>query len=107
MRFSGNGSVGILTTGDLATLHLHPEKPIFVDKSALVAYPQSASIKLSVYGNSLASQHMNVQWQLTGQGPVLIQTGYRDVELMNHLQDDNLLKRLLRELIPFGGVFIK
>ncbi|WP_019534829.1 AIM24 family protein [Paenibacillus ginsengihumi] len=107
MRFSGEGSVGILTAGDLATLQLHPEKPIFVDKSALVAYPQSASIQLSVYGNKLASQHMNVQWQLTGRGPVLIQTGYQDAGLMNQLQDDGLLKRLLREIIPFGNVIIK
>lgn len=107
MRFTGKGSVGIGTAGDLATLRLHPEKPIFVDKNALVAYPQSASIQLSVYGNSLASQHMNVQWQLTGQGSVLIQTGYQDSELMNQLQDDSLIKRLLRELIPFGGIFIK
>ncbi|MCS7462307.1 AIM24 family protein [Paenibacillus doosanensis] len=107
IRFSGIGSIGILTAGDLAVLQLHPDKPIFVDKSALVAYPQAASIELSVYGNPLASQHMNVQWRLTGSGPVLIQTGHRDAELIDRLQDDNVVKRILREVIPFGSVFIK
>lgn len=107
MRFTGRGAVGLLTAGDLATLRLDPHKPIFVDKSALVAYPQNASIRLSVYGNPLASQHMNVQWQLTGTGSILIQTGNSDRELMAHLQDDGLFKRLLRELLPFGNVIIK
>ncbi|WP_239635162.1 AIM24 family protein [Paenibacillus sp. H1-7] len=107
VRFTGLGVVGLLTAGDLATLHLDPVKPIFVDKSALVAYPQNAKIRLSVYGNQLASQHMNVQWEITGTGPILIQTGSRDHELMAHLQDDSLFKRILRELLPFGNVIIK
>ena len=52
----------------------------------LVAYPEEASIELSVYGNKLASQHMNVQWEIRGSGPVLIQTGSRDAELEEQLR---------------------
>jgi uncharacterized protein (AIM24 family) len=107
MRFTGPGLLGIITAGDMMTLQLQPEKPLFVEAGALVAYPGTAAIRLSVYGNQLASQHMNVQWELRGSGPVLIQTGSRDAELEARLQDDGLVKRILRELLPFGSVYIK
>ncbi|MNF95303.1 hypothetical protein D3C84_780480 [compost metagenome] len=80
---------------------------MFVEAGALVAYPGTATIRLSVYGNQLASQHMNVQWELSGSGPVLIQTGSRDAELEAQLQDGGLIKRILREVLPFGSVYIK
>ncbi|GKU77883.1 AIM24 family protein [Paenibacillus sp. L3-i20] len=107
IKFSGPGTLGILTAGDLATIQLDPDQPLFVDKNALVAYPENASIQLSVYGNSLASQHMNVQWEIKGRGPVLIQTGSRDKDLQDKMTDDGWLKRLLREVLPFGSVYIK
>ncbi|MCM3632605.1 MULTISPECIES: AIM24 family protein [Paenibacillus] len=107
VKFSGPGKLGVITVGDLATMQLDPEIPLFVDKSALVAYPEDASIHLTVYGNSLASQHMNVQWELKGSGPVLIQTGSQDRQLEAKLSEDGWFKRLLRELLPFGSVYIK
>ncbi|MDQ6422933.1 AIM24 family protein [Paenibacillus sp. LHD-117] len=107
IQFSGPGTLGVLASGDLAAIQLDPEQPLFVDKGALVAYPEDASIRLSVYGNSLASQHMNVQWELKGKGPVLIQTGSRDTGLESRLSDDGWFKRVLREALPFGSVYIK
>lgn len=107
MKFSGPGKLGIITVGDMTTIQLDPEQPLFVDKSALVAYPEDASIRLSVYGNSLASQSMNVQWEMRGTGPVLIQTGSRDRQLEDKLTEDGWFKRLLREILPFGSVYIK
>jgi uncharacterized protein (AIM24 family) len=107
MRFSGPGKLGVITVGDITSIQLDPERPLYVDKSALVAYPEDASIELSVYGNPLASQSMNVQWELRGRGPVLIQTGSRDVQLQDKLTDDGWFKRLLREVLPFGSVYIK
>ncbi|MDF2836093.1 MAG: mitochondrial biosis protein [Paenibacillus sp.] len=107
IQFSGPGQLGVLSVGDLAVIQLDDETPLFVDKGALVAYPADASIKLSVYGNSLASQHMNVQWELRGKGPVLIQTGSRDSGLESRLGDEGWFKRLLREVLPFGSVYIK
>ncbi|GIQ71236.1 hypothetical protein DUZ99_13160 [Xylanibacillus composti] len=107
MRFSGPGMLGVITTGTLVTLQLDPEKPLFVDAGALVAYPERASVKLSVYGNSLASQHMNVQFEMTGHGPVLLQSGSADMLLQQELRNESWLRRVLRELLPFGGVYIK
>jgi len=107
IKFSGPGKLGIITVGDIATMQLDPHIPLFVDTSALVAYPEDATISLSVYGNSLASQHMNVQWEIRGTGPVLIQTGSRDRQLENRLSEDGWFKRLLREVLPFGSVYIK
>ncbi|EFM10787.1 protein of unknown function DUF124 [Paenibacillus curdlanolyticus YK9] len=107
MRFSGPGSLGIITAGDLMTIQLHPDRPLFVEAGSLVAYPDTATIRLSVYGNQLASQHMNVQWELRGSGPVLIQTGSHDAELEAQLQNGGLIKRILREVLPFGSVYIK
>ncbi|MCU6708584.1 AIM24 family protein [Paenibacillus sp. J5C_2022] len=107
IKFNGPGVLGVLSVGDIATIQLLPEEPLFVDKSALVAYPEDAEIKLSVYGNTLASQHMNVQWELRGRGPVLIQTGARDTGLQDKLTDDGWIKRVLREVLPFGSVYIK
>ncbi|MFC6331746.1 AIM24 family protein [Paenibacillus septentrionalis] len=107
IKFSGPGKLGVISVGDIATMQLDPVTPLFVDTSALVAYPEDASIRLAVYGNSLASQHMNVQWELRGTGPVLVQTGSRDRQLENKLTDEGWFKRLLRELLPFGSVYIK
>ncbi|RAV18919.1 AIM24 family protein [Paenibacillus contaminans] len=107
MRFTGPGILGLITSGALATLQLHPERPLFVEAGSLVAYPENASIKLSVYGNQLASQNMNVQWEMTGKGPVLMQTGFRDTQLDEQLHKDGIVRRALRELLPFGGVYIR
>lgn len=107
IKFSGPGKLGIITVGDITMMQLDPETPLFVDTSALVAYPEDATIRLAVYGNSLASQHMNVQWEMRGTGPVLIQTGSRDRQLENKLTEDGWIKRLLREVLPFGSVYIK
>ncbi|MFC0211451.1 AIM24 family protein [Paenibacillus chartarius] len=107
MRFSGPGTLGLLTVGDAAVMKLDPVQPLFVDKNALIAYPEDASIKLSVYGNSIASQHMRVQWEIRGKGSVLVQTGSLDRRLEERLSGDGWLKRLLREVLPFGSVYIK
>lgn len=107
MQFFGPGKLGVLTVGDLAVLQLSPNEPLFIDKNALVAYPEDASIRLSVYGNTLATQNMNVQWEMQGVGPVLVQTGSRDRTMRDKLEEDGWLKRLLREVLPFGGFYIK
>ena len=107
MKFNGPGVVGVLTAGALAVVQLDPAAPLFVDKNALIAYPEDADIRLSVYGNTLASQQMNVQYEMTGRGPVLLQTGTRDTALMDKLANDNWFKRLLREILPYGSVYIK
>ncbi|WP_419874670.1 AIM24 family protein [Candidatus Pristimantibacillus sp. PTI5] len=107
MRFSGPGRLGIITAGDVKSIQLQPDRPLYVETGALVAYPEHASIQLSVYGNKLASQHMNVQWEIRGTGPVLIQTGSRDAELEEQLQNGGFIKRILREVLPFGGIYIK
>jgi len=107
IKFTGPGALGIITKGELATIQLQPDRPLFVESGSLVAYPENANIKLSVYGNTLASQHMSVQWEITGNGPVLIQTGSNDNQLIEQLHHDSLIRRLLRELLPFGGIYIK
>jgi len=107
MRFSGPGTIGIMTKGDMKAIQLKPDRPLFVETNALIAYPANAAIKLSVYGNTLASQHMEVQWEITGSGPVLVQTGSTNKELEEQLQSGGFIRRVLRELLPFGGVYIK
>jgi len=107
MRFSGPGRIGLLSSGSIATLQLDPYVPLFVEAGSLVAYSENASIKLSVYGNPLATQHMNVQWEMTGTGPILMQTGFRDSALEDQIHKDSIVRRTLRELLPFGGVYIR
>ncbi|MDQ0089255.1 uncharacterized protein (AIM24 family) [Paenibacillus anaericanus] len=108
MKFSGEGMIGILTQGQIIELTLHPEEAIYIDARSVIAYPENAKLELSVYGNHLASQHMNYQWKMTGRGTVLIQSGARNRELEQDLHNDaGIVKRVLREVIPFGGIFIK
>ena len=107
MKFNGSGALGILSRGPLFEMRLDPDSPVFVDARCLVAYPENARIDLCVYGNHLASQHMNYQWELRGSGMVLLQTGTTEAELAAEYPNDGLVKRVLREVIPFGGVFIK
>jgi len=107
MKFTGPGRLGVLSSGSLTALNLDLEVPLFVEAGSLVAYPENADIKLSVYGNQLATQHMNVQWEIKGEGPVLLQTGFRDAQLEEQLHKDGFIRRTLRELLPFGGVYIR
>ncbi|MGZ9583957.1 AIM24 family protein [Paenibacillus marinisediminis] len=108
MKFSAeDGVLGIVSCGPLYRMELDPDNPTYVDVSCLVAYPENAKLKPSVYGNTLASQHMNYHWELTGKGYVLLQTGKADSQLQSHMEDAGIIKRFLREVIPFGGVFIK
>ncbi|WP_054956238.1 AIM24 family protein [Paenibacillus dakarensis] len=107
MKFSGSGSIGILTQGPVCEAKLHPTEPLYVDASSIIAYPENANLELTVYGNNLASQHMNYHWKLTGEGFVLFQAGRQNQRLERDMNDDGIIKRFLREVIPFGGVFIK
>lgn len=108
MKFSGEGQIGILTQGQVLELPLLPEEPLYVEAGCVIAYPENAKLELSVYGNHLASQHMKYQWKITGHGTVLIQAGGGGRELERDLDNnDGIVKRFLREVIPFGGVFIK
>ncbi|MNI10490.1 hypothetical protein D3C73_636040 [compost metagenome] len=107
MKFQGPGTLGLITAGPIYQTELHPKEPLFVDIGCLVAYPQKANIRLSVYGNTLASQHMNYHWEITGSGPVLLQPCKSDKALEEQMHNDGFLRRILREVIPFGGVFIR
>lgn len=108
MKFTAeSGTLGILSNGPLYRMELDPVKPTYVEVGCLVAYPENATLKPSVYGNTLASQHMNYHWELTGRGYILLQTGKSDKQLEQHMDEGGIVKRFLREVIPFGGVFIK
>ncbi|WP_438448638.1 AIM24 family protein [Gorillibacterium sp. sgz5001074] len=107
LRLSGEGEVGLLTYGPVYEMELDEREPLFVDARSVVAMPENARLELCVYGNHLASQHMNYQWSMTGRGTALIQGGLPNRELEEELQGDGLVRRVLREVLPFGGVFIK
>lgn len=107
VKFSGTGSFGILTEGTVCEAPLHPTEPLFVDAGSLIAYPENARLELTVYGNHLASQHMSYHWKMTGHGPVLFQAGRQNRRFERENQEDGIIKRFLREVLPFGGVFIK
>lgn len=107
MKLSGEGQVGLLTYGPLYEIALNEREPLFVDARCVVAMPENADLKLCVYGNHLASQHMNYHWSMTGNGVALVQGSVAGPELEKEHRQDGLIKRVLREVIPFGGVFIK
>jgi hypothetical protein len=44
---------------------------------------------------------------MTGAGRVLLQPSKPDRGLNEQMQQDGFIRRVLREVIPFGGVFIK
>lgn len=107
VKFSGIGSIGILTEGTVCEAELHPTQPLYVDAGSIVAYPENARLELTVYGNHLASQHMSYHWKMTGHGPVLFQAGRQSRRFERDNNEDGIIKRFLREALPFGGVFIK
>jgi hypothetical protein len=107
VRFAGPGTIGLVTSGPLAEIELHPTEPAFVDVRSLVAFPKECSLRLAVYGNSLASQHMPYQWRLTGTGSALLQSCVGNARLEAETDGDSLVRRILREIVPFGGVLFK
>lgn len=107
LKLSGEGEIGLLTYGPLHEMALDEHEPVFIDARCVVAMPQNAKLELVVYGNHLASQHMNYHWRMTGRGYALIQGSLPNRELEQEVQGDGLFKRVMREIIPFGGVFIK
>ncbi|MBY0202942.1 AIM24 family protein [Paenibacillus polysaccharolyticus] len=107
MKFSGKGTIGLLTQGQVCQQELHPTAPLYVDAGSVIAYPENAHLELTVYGNNLASQHMNYHWKMTGHGPVLFQAGRENYRLQQDVNDEGLFKRILKEVIPFGNVIIK
>ncbi|MCM3127755.1 MULTISPECIES: AIM24 family protein [unclassified Paenibacillus] len=107
MKFSGKGTIGILTQGQVCEQELHPTAPLYVDAGSIIAYPENAKLELTVYGNHLASQHMNYHWKMTGHGTVLFQAGRENQKLEDDINDEGFFKRLMREMLPFGNVWIK
>ncbi|MBW4081380.1 AIM24 family protein [Paenibacillus sp. S150] len=107
VKFSGPGSIGILTEGTVCEAELHPFDPLYVDAGSIIAYPENAKLELTVYGNHLASQHMSYHWKMTGHGPVMFQAGRQSRRFERDNNEDGIIKRFLREALPFGGVFIK
>jgi uncharacterized protein (AIM24 family) len=86
---------------------LNPDQPIYIDTSCLVAYPRHAHIRLCAYVNTVASQNMNYDWEMSGNGPILLQPCKPNKALDEQMQNDSLIRRVLREVIPFGGIFIR
>ncbi|ULO06678.1 AIM24 family protein [Paenibacillus sp. 19GGS1-52] len=107
VKFSGHGTIGILTEGTVCEAELDPLEPLYIDAGSVVAYPENAQLELTVYGNHLASQHMSYHWKMTGHGSVLFQAGRQSRRFERDNNDDGIIKRFLREALPFGGVFIK
>lgn len=107
VKFAGAGTIGILTEGTVCEAELDPEEPLYVDAGSVIAYPENAKLELTVYGNHLASQHMSYHWKMTGSGSVLFQAGRQNRRFEQDNQEDGIIKRFLREALPFGGVFIK
>lgn len=107
VKFSGKGTIGILTEGTVCEAELHPHEPLFIDAGSIIAYPENANLELTVYGNHLASQYMSYHWKMTGHGPVLFQAGRQSRQFERDNNDEGIIKRFLREVVPFGGVFIK
>jgi uncharacterized protein (AIM24 family) len=107
VKFAGHGSIGILTEGTVCEAELHPTEPLYVDAGSIIAYPENARLELTVYGNHLASQHMSYHWKMTGHGHVLFQAGRQSRRFEREHDEDGIIKRFLREALPFGGVFIK
>lgn len=107
VKFSGSGSIGLLTEGTVCEAVLHPEQPLYVDAGSVIAYPENAKLELTVYGNHLASQHMSYHWKMTGSGPVLYQAGSQNRRFERENREDGIIRRFLREVLPFGGIFIK
>ncbi|MFC0331170.1 AIM24 family protein [Paenibacillus sepulcri] len=107
MKFQGHGAIGLISCGPVIEMELDPVTPSFIDSRALIAFPSHVGIDLSVYGNHLASQHMSYQWKMTGTGKVLLQVGWPDAGLEQFIGQDSLVKRLLREIVPFGGIWFK
>ncbi|WP_150265368.1 AIM24 family protein [Paenibacillus tepidiphilus] len=107
VKFSGEGSIGILTEGTVCEAALHPVEPLYVDAGSVIAYPENAKLELTVYGNHLASQHMSYHWKMTGHGYVLFQAGSQNRRFERDNREDGIIKRFLREALPFGGVIIK
>ncbi|AOZ92019.1 AIM24 family protein [Paenibacillus crassostreae] len=107
VKFTGNGTIGILTQGPVCQTELHPIDPIYIDAASLVAYPENAKLELTVYGNTLASQHMSFHWKMTGLGSVLFQAGRQNQRLEKDMANEGFIKRVLREIIPFGSIIIK
>jgi hypothetical protein len=107
IKFAGSGQIGLLTQGVVCQEVLHPTEPLYIDARSVIAYPENASLELTVYGNNLASQHMNYHFKMTGKGTVLFQAGEYNRRLAQDLDDEGVIKRFLREALPFGGVFIK
>jgi uncharacterized protein (AIM24 family) len=69
VKFSGKGSIGILTEGTVCEAELHPYRTaVRIDAGSIIAYPENAKLELTVYGNHLASQHMSYHWKMTGHG---------------------------------------
>lgn len=108
MKFSSHdGQLGILSHGPLHRIELDPDLPTYIDVGCLVAYPENATLTPRVYGNTLASQHMNYHWEIVGRGYALVQTGKSDSQLEQDIEGDGFIRRILREVIPFGGILIK
>ncbi|TLS53959.1 AIM24 family protein [Paenibacillus antri] len=107
VRFAGPGTIGLVSSGPLVEVELHPTEPAFVDVRSLVAFPKECSLRLAVYGNSLASQHMPYQWQMTGTGSALVQSCVPNARLEAETDHDSFFRRVLREIVPFGGVLFK
>lgn len=107
VRFGGPGKLGIVSSGPLYEVPLSPDEPVYIDTRCLVAFPQSATLRLAVYGNSVASQHMHYQWEISGIGSVLAQSCVPNAGLVEATDHDSLLRRILREVVPFGGVIFK
>ncbi|MCI3920123.1 AIM24 family protein [Paenibacillus sp. TRM 82003] len=107
VRFGGPGTLGLVSSGPLYEVRLDPHEPAYIDTRCLVAFPESATLRPAVYGNTVASQHMHYQWEIVGTGAALVQSCVPNARLEEATDHDSFVRRILREVVPFGGVIFK
>jgi uncharacterized protein (AIM24 family) len=106
-EFKGSGTIGIMSGGPIISEELD-DKPLYVDVNSLVAVPKSARLKVAVYGNGKAEQHMAWQYLITGTGTILIDTASATALLKTQGQKskDNIMMRAIKDNVPGANTLI-
>lgn len=99
----GNGYVGIFHNAKLFKKDISISSSVLVNKNSIIAFPESAHVKLIPVGNKLHAHTTKLMCSIRGSqeaGEYILYQGANIDFASQQLQSDNIFKRFIKEFVP-------
>jgi len=104
----GDGTIAYCVEGESLEISLSKDEIIYIHPDNLIGFDKNIKYEINTYGTLTTASKMDYHYKFTGEGKIKIQTQSFDSDIKMFMQNnDNIIKRTLKEIIPGLGIIWK